>query len=528
MYHSQSRQPGSLAPNHFEPRDTVSPIPIIDLFAGPGGLNEGFSRLGEDTNEAVFETIASFEMESTAVRTLILRATYRELFRSPDGVPPSYYRFITGDIDLETFRSDSRVSQAYEKASKHVHQVELGSDDDPSHELIAASLKSANIEKGQKPWVLIGGPPCQAYSLAGRSRRAHDETFADDKKHFLYREYLNIIREFAPPVFVMENVKGLLSSINGGQGMFALIKRDLEHPDGIDGDLHYEIHSVVSDKEPSKLLPRDFIIQAEDYGVPQKRHRVILLGIRKDFVDHDGVVGRLVKVSRPVTVGDALEGIPPVRSGVSPARIDSDEEWDRIRSEVVKTYGGSATTPAPKTRGSRSEPRSGTADGAFGDWVIDDRLEHIIQHEARTHMIEDLKRYWYAATKAAENNVSLKLSAFPPELQPNHSNASAEHRPFEDRFRVQVENKPSTTVVSHISKDGHYYIHPDPNQMRSLTVREAARLQSFPDNYFFTGTRTQQYHQVGNAVPPLLANQIAKVVSGLLLAPKNSLSDEPG
>lgn len=494
----------------------MTPIPIIDLFAGPGGLNEGFSRLGEDVGNPVFETIGSFEMESSAIKTLTLRGAYRHLLRSEGGVPKSYYRYINGEIDLATFKSEKRVAAAFDAAADHVHQVELGSDEDPSHELIRASLLRAGITEREKPWVLIGGPPCQAYSLAGRSRRANDETFATDKKHFLYREYLNIIKEFAPPVFVMENVKGLLSSINGGKGMFALIKNDLQNPAGPDGGLHYEIHSVVEDKAPEELLPRDFIIKSEEYGVPQKRHRIILLGIRTDLISDDLIVGKLGKASAPVTVGDALAGIPALRSGVSPIRSDSDDEWARIRDGVVGKYNGTVRANAPTSRGSKSEARLGEPAGAFGEWIVDDRLDRVIQHESRSHMLEDLKRYWFAATVGSETGISPKLSSFPPELQPKHKNAAAEHKPFEDRFRVQVAGKPSTTIVSHISKDGHYYIHPDPDQMRSLSVREAARLQSFPDNYFFEGNRTQQYHQVGNAVPPLLANQIAAVVAKLV------------
>jgi DNA (cytosine-5)-methyltransferase 1 len=130
-------------------------------------------------------------------------------------------------------------------------------------------------------------------------------------------------------------------------------------------------------------------------------------------------------------------------------------------------------------------------------------------------MADDLKRYKFAAESARKNGVSPKLHEFPNQLQPDHKNARDLSRPFEDRFRVQLSSDASTTIVSHIAKDGHYYIHYDPEQMRSLTVREAARLQTFPDNYFFMGNRTQQYHQVGNAVPPLLANQIALVVADL-------------
>jgi DNA (cytosine-5)-methyltransferase 1 len=143
----------------------------------------------------------------------------------------------------------------------------------------------------------------------------------------------------------------------------------------------------------------------------------------------------------------------------------------------------------------------------------------VCNHETRGHIAEDLRRYFFAAVFAATSDSprSPLLQEFPPELLPNHKNVAEALKTtkFNDRFRVQVASRPSTTVVSHISKDGHYYIHYDPTQCRSLTVREAARLQTFPDNYFFEGPRTQQYHQVGNAVPPLLARKIAKIVRKL-------------
>ena len=149
---------------------------------------------------------------------------------------------------------------------------------------------------------------------------------------------------------------------------------------------------------------------------------------------------------------------------------------------------------------------------------MDINLNGVCNHESRTHISEDLRRYFFAAVFARMHKRSPNLNDFPKELLPKHKNikTKVDETIFNDRFRVQVEGKPSTTVVSHISKDWHYYIHYDPLQCRSLTVREAARLQTFPDNYFFEGTRTQQYHQVGNAVPPLLARQIAEIVHDTL------------
>ena len=152
------------------------------------------------------------------------------------------------------------------------------------------------------------------------------------------------------------------------------------------------------------------------------------------------------------------------------------------------------------------------------DWFCDPKLTGICNHESRGHIRKDLHRYLFAAAFAKVKNRSPLLEDLPKQLLPKHENVQAalKETKFNDRFRVQLANRPSTTVVSHISKDGHYFIHYDPTQCRSLTVREAARLQTFPDNYFFEGPRTEQYRQVGNAVPPLLARQIAEIVRGVL------------
>jgi DNA (cytosine-5)-methyltransferase 1 len=149
------------------------------------------------------------------------------------------------------------------------------------------------------------------------------------------------------------------------------------------------------------------------------------------------------------------------------------------------------------------------------NWFGDSRLCGVCNHATRSHIRADLHRYLFAAAYAQIFKRSPLLEDFPAELLPNHKNVEAalKETKFNDRFRVQTKGRPSTTITSHISKDGHYFIHYDPTQCRSLTVREAARLQTFPDNYFFEGPRTQQYHQVGNAVPPLLAHQIAEIVA---------------
>jgi len=160
-----------------------------------------------------------------------------------------------------------------------------------------------------------------------------------------------------------------------------------------------------------------------------------------------------------------------------------------------------------------------TKPNIYKEWFYDENISGAIDHETRAHINSDLHRYYHIASQARTLGRSIKLEDLPTELLPNHKNVGKAIKGkslFNDRFRVQVSSKPATTITSHISKDGHYFIHYDPRQCRSLTVREAARLQTFPDNYKFEGPRTSQYHQVGNAVPPLLAKQIAEVVYDLV------------
>lgn len=465
-------------------------IPVVDVFAGPGGLNEGFARL-ERMGSAIFEVVASFEMERNAVETLIVRSAVRDLSRRDGGLHPPYRAMLAGRLGADQLFRDEAFAEAIARARQHVHQVELGPQ---SRQAVAQQIELATARS--KEWVLIGGPPCQAYSLVGRARRTRDESFDEDKKHFLYREYLDILHRFRPPVFVMENVKGLLSADHGGQSMMQRILEDLR----MDGT--YDVRSlVVASDDPA---PRDFVIPAEHYGVPQRRHRVILLGVRTDL--QAAPLEPLRRSRAQSTVYSAIGDLPPVRSRAS-RTSEPEVAWVRARelarSLSDRRLGGSASTH-PKLDKSRE----------LHDWLRAHKAP-ISQHESRSHMESDLARYAFLAT-LAQHELVPKVADLPPELKPNHKNLDTPGTPFVDRFKVQRWAHPSSTVASHISKDGHYYIHPDPDQMRSLTVREAARLQTFPDDYWFHGPRTMQFHQVGNAVPPMLAHKIADKVAEIL------------
>lgn len=502
-------------------------IPIIDLFAGPGGLGEGFSSLKQSSGKPVFSIKVSIEKDPIAHQTLSLRAIYRHLGTQ---IPDSYYDRIRGNISRDDFEKIKEIKDVAKLAKQEARCAILGREEGftPNAEIdqwIKEGLQ------GETEWVLIGGPPCQAYSLAGRSRMkgANPCTFEQDHRHFLYKEYLRIIQKHKPAVFVMENVKGILSSTHAGSLIFEKIMNDLSSP----GDgAKYELRSFVVESVAGKnLSPKDFIIKAENYGIPQARHRVILLGIREDLSKQ--VTRTLSRQEELATVEQTIAGLPRIRSTIS-RQYDSPEKWhgylqdtltnvklwlDPARSDVINIMQVAIDRAAKHTSSGdkfiRTVPDFSNMPQHLRKWLQDDRLGGIIQHASRGHMPLDLQRYLFAASYAEKNRVSPKVRQFPNLLLPKHKNIHEDTVPFEDRFRVQLKDSPSTTVVSHISKDGHYYIHYDPSQCRSLTVREAARLQTFPDNYFFEGNRTQQYVQVGNAVPPLLAKQLAEIVARL-------------
>jgi DNA (cytosine-5)-methyltransferase 1 len=539
-------------------------IPIIDVFAGPGGLSEGFSRLCEFAGGSIsFETRLAIEKDPVAAQTLTLRSFFRQFDHG--SVPEDYYKVIRQELPvsaLEQFRE-------WVAAQDKVWNVELGTvKEGELHTRIREALN------GAKDWVLLGGPPCQAYSLMGRARmtgigaaareanddietiRAQKRTLFDaDHRHQLYREYLRIVAVHQPAVFVMENVKGILSSTLPGRDeltrrrVFEQIRQDLSDPwlalkqdPKLDvlrrfrngRSRRYKLFSFAGARDET-IHDSDFLIRSEDYGVPQKRHRVIILGIRDDT----DAIPEPIKKSVSASVRDTIASLPPVRSGLSRGDVDG-AVWQRVILETAEKMGvskhfpetmlGSAPHPKAQTlaRGLHfASARLPKPKSKLSLWLQDGRLSGIIQHESRSHMPSDLVRYFFVAATAEERGRSPKLEEWPAALLPLHRNVEvdgatgiAKAAGFSDRFKVQVWGEPASTITSHISKDGHYYIHPDPAQCRSLTVREAARLQTFPDNFFFCGNRTQQYHQIGNAVPPFLALQLAGVVAKLLAGPK--------
>lgn len=489
-------------------------VPIIDLFAGPGGLGEGFSAY--QSGGTRFQIKLSIEKDPAAHKTLCFRSFYRQFM---GGAPKEYYEYLSGSARMPLEKLTELYPRQWKKACEEAWLAEMGSINFPDslvNKRIAAALN------GAKEWVLIGGPPCQAYSLVGRARMkgADPQAFEKDHRHFLYKQYLRILTKFQPSIFVMENVKGILSSKIDDQLIFRRILKDLK----INGQ--YTIYSLSSDTaEPDTLKPTDFIIRTEDYGVPQARHRVILLGVRNNSGFNKPEV--LKKCLGP-SVHGMLRDLPRLKSNIS-KQENTERLWkEALRQGAKIILNSEAPTEVKKIckgalRGIQPDcwrPTSYKNFRKVESWFKDKKLRNIVlNHEPRGHMVSDLYRYLFAACYAAAFNVSPRLRDFPEKLLPNHRNVQktrGKTDTFADRFKVQVASKVSSTIVSHISKDGHYYIHPDPTQCRSLTVREAARLQTFPDNYFFQGNKTQQYAQVGNAVPPYLAVQIAAVVAGLI------------
>lgn len=414
----------------------------IDLFAGAGGLSEGFIRAG-------FNPIAHVEMDEAACHTLLTRTVYHKLKNSKK--IDLYKSYLKGDLSKAELHGLLK-----EEERNSVINLSISDENNP---IIFKQIDK--LRKGKLIDLIVGGPPCQAYSLAGRARDKNK--MKGDSRNYLFRQYAKYLEYFKPKVFVFENVLGLLSAKNE------------------DGTRYFD--QMISLFKEVGYITEFKLVNASDFGVLQNRKRVILIGKKGR---ETGFYPEFEKINKRKTalVKEVLEDLPEIQAGSG--------EWYNVKY---------------KNKGS---------DYIF-DACIRNGIDFTTQHIARPHNEQDKEIYRIAVRKWNSSQKRLDYNDLPEELK-SHNNRHS----FIDRFKVVASDLTKTqTIVAHIAKDGHYYIHPDITQNRSLTVREAARLQSFPDDYFFEGvgnkpSRTAAFKQIGNAVPPLLAEQIAEKIKNLI------------
>ena len=504
-------------------------IPIVDLFSGPGGLAEGFAAFRSPKGRRRFTIAVSVEKDRDAHRTLLLRAFLRKFGRR---FPSEYYEYLNGTVTEEPDWAHL-YPKPWADACDETRCMELGVP--AASAFLRQRINVLRRDHGDRT-VLLGGPPCQSYSVIGRSRNAGNREYNpdEDDRLLLYEQYAKVLDQLRPVVAVMENVKGLLSACKAGKLIFPDVMDRLRHAGGRN---RYQLFALASRTGASSwdggLTPYDFLVQAELHGIPQSRHRLFVVCVRRDLAATLPVecLPRLEPSQETVSINNVIGAMPKLRSRLS--RNDNPDTWQRALQaacELVDAHQPPMTHAQEKRfqRGvarARATVRRSVLPWRYAngnvdlpdqcppdlrDWLFDDNLQRLPNNETRAHMPYDLARYLYAAAFARAYRRTPKSPDFPKVLAPNHANWYTGK--FDDRFRVQLADEPSTTITSHIAKDGHYFIHPDPGQCRSLTVREVARLQTFPDNYFFHGSRSKQYIQVGNAVPPYLAHQIARVL----------------
>ena len=511
-------------------------VPVIDLFSGPGGLAEGFAAPTRKNGRSRYRIALSIENDVAAHRTLRLRAFLRKFQSRP---PDEYYAYLNGTVSEEP--DWAKLSpKKWKEACDETPLVELGTDVAAS--LLRKRIRAIRKEHGNRT-VLLGGPPCQAYSVAGRARNAGnpDYKLEEDPRLSLYKEYAKALKLLQPIVAVMENVKGILSARYNDEPVFDDVMDALQNAGGKGRYRLFTLSPTTGTRSwEDGLDPKDFLVRTEEHGVPQRRHRVFVICIRKDVASvlPEMMFPKLEPQESRITVSDVVGEMSPLRSRLS--RGDDARSWqvtvenasrliDRhlpaMSEGQAKLFRCALKLALMSARGTSLPYRDHATIGAAGckescpealrDWLCDENLTRLPNNETRSHIQADIARYLYAAAFASTFSRSPKAVDFPSELAPKHANWDTGK--FADRFRVQLSDQPATTITSHISKDGHYFIHPDPGQVRSLTVREAARLQTFPDNYLFHGGRTQQYVQVGNAVPPYLAWQIAGQIAKVIV-----------
>lgn len=408
---------------------------LIDLFAGGGGLSEGF-RINR------FEFVCHIEKETSSCDTLRLRNIYYYLKNNNN--LELYNNYLNKEISFKEL-----LNSVPEYVTLDVLNLEINDDN------MVDIFKFIDDKIGDKSLDgIIGGPPCQAYSTIGRGKNKFKKE--QDERIYLYEYYVKILEKYQPKFFIFENVKGLLS-----------FKDHKEKP---------LLPIILEDFEEANYIVNYKIINAQDYGVSQKRERLFLVGFRKDVNLDNNFFEELKKYqSKAYTINELFSDLPELSAGES-------------KNEYSKSLVNSAVSREFR----------------------DKDTDFLTLHISRPNRESDLKIY-KLISEAKKHGINLKYNELPEELI-THKNTKS----FLDRFKAIDGNTVSHTVVAHISKDGHYYIHPDSDQNRSISVREAARIQGFPDNYYFESSRTAAFIQIGNAVPPKLSRKMALTILDIL------------
>ena len=409
---------------------------IVDLFAGPGGLGEGFAAF-QDDGHSPFHIGISVEKEASAHRTLRLRAFLRAHALRQGGLPEAFLKLHAGRTGEPDWSAIDAL--AWSEAAAEARCLELGGD--PAAEAIDDTI--SRLRRTFDDTILIGGPPCQAYSLVGRarSRGKVDYVPEEDHRHYLFREYIRVLDRLRPAVFVMENVKGMLSSTVESRLVFEMLMEELASL-GTGHGHHYELRAIrLADGKATlqeAAQPSDFIVRAEEFGVPQRRHRVIIVGLRSDLAAR--ATGAGISVTPTIrTVEGTIGTLAPLRSGVSKA-TDSAEDWRReVRLAAMRLadlhtgdteddlrtafhelsaqlkaggHANRASTDLPQGYGESNDP--------LLRWLERPDLHALAQHETRGHMASDLGRYLFAAVFGQQRRTSPKAADFPAALSPDH------------------------------------------------------------------------------------------------------------
>lgn len=389
---------------------------FIDLFAGCGGLSEGFYRQG-------FKALAHVEINHWACETLRTRMKY----------------------------------YGYKNIDKEVIEHDITADD------IISRIDEAT--KGEAPDIIIGGPPCQAYSTAGRVRDG--KGMATDPRNFLFESYVKILEYYRPKFFVFENVTGILSAKVNDKPILPQVLTALGNEYKIIGDPAVLLHNTAN------------------YGVPQLRKRIIIMGVRKDIEGKEAL--------------DLYKGVK--KTHFDPDMDEMNRKGLKRWVDVQEALGD--LPPVAPGQDVSTEAYNYPCDNEFLQRIGKAGIHPLMDHICRRHNDMDRERF----RVMIENHWSFgEMRRARPDLEHEHA------RVFDNSYVVQWWDLPSKTILAHIHKDGFQFIHPDINQLRTFTVREAARIQSFPDDFVFEGSRGEKYKQIGNAVPPLFAEALAKSI----------------